>query len=167
MTKRLTLPLALLGMTLLLSACGFKLRGMMDVPDALRQVQLEVASPNSQIEDELRRALTANRIALTGDARYRLTLLRERHSRRSATLTGNADVAEYELRSEAWFSVIDREQDNQPVIDARRVMLERVYSNDPDNITASGSQESLIRQQMQQDLAQQILRQFLSIRSGS
>ncbi len=164
MQKRLTLTVALLGISLLLSACGFKLRGVQDVPVALRQAQLVVESNTSQLKDVLQNTLTINGIQLGDDARFRIELLRERHSRRAATLTGNADVAEYELRSEAWFRVLDRQDEMRPLLPEQRVMIERVYSNNPDNITASGSQEHLIRQQMQQELAQQILRLYISLR---
>lgn len=164
MHKRLTLTVALLGMSLLLSACGFKLRGVQDVPVALRQAQLVVESNSSQLKDALQNTLIINGIQLGDNARYRIELLRERHSRRAATLTGNADVAEYELRSEAWFQVLDRENEMRPLLPEQRVMIERVYSNNPDNITASDSQEHLIREQMQQELAQQILRLYTSLR---
>ncbi|MBR9829208.1 MAG: hypothetical protein GYB41_11270 [Oceanospirillales bacterium] len=166
MRTRLTLPLFALLMSVMLTACGFQLRGLYDVPDALRQVTLVSASQPSQIEPELRRALEINRIDLTPAARYRLEIISERHTRRTATLTGNADAAEYELRSEVRFRVIDRQQDDRELIPERRLITERVYTNDRDNITASSSQEGLIRYQMQQDLAQQIVRQYLSIQTA-
>lgn len=164
MRSRLTLPLFALLASLLLSACGFKLRGLYEVPEALRQVALVTTSQPGQIEPELRRALEINGIDITASARYRLELLEERHSRRTATLTGRADADEYELRSSVRFRVLDRRRDDLELIPARTLSTERVYSNDQGNITASASQESLIRQQMQQDLAQQIVRQYLSIR---
>lgn len=167
MHKRLTLPVALLGLSLLLSACGFQLRGLQDVPEPLRQAQLVVDSKTSQLERELRRTFSINGVQLDAGGRYRIELTRERHTRRAATLTGNADVAEYELRSEAWFRVLDTQDENRALIPEQRVMIERVYSNNPDNITASDSQEHLIRQQMQQELAQQILRQYISIRPSA
>ncbi len=167
MRTRLTLPLFVLLMGLTLSACGFKLRGLYEVPEALRQVALVTASKPSQIEPELRRALEINGIKLTNSTRYQLEILSERNSRRTATLTGDADADEYELRSEVRFRVIDRQRDGLELIPERRLMTERVYTNQRDNITASSSQESLIRHQMQQDLAKQIVRQYLSIKTDS
>jgi len=166
MHKRLHQSLFILIMGLVLSACGFKLRGLYDVPEALRQVSLESADPQSRLEPALRSTLEMNQIELTDSARYRLEILSERHTRRTATLTGNADTAEYELRSEARFRVVDRLQDDTEVMPERRLIVERVYQNEPDNITASGSQEVQVRQQMVQDLAQQIVRQYLSIKSA-
>ena len=167
MRTRLTLPLFALLMSLMLSACGFKLRGIYDVPDALRQVALVSQTRSSQIEAELRRTLEVNRIKIDAAAPYRLEIISERHTRRTATLTGRADAAEYELRSEVRFRVIDLSRDGMELIPERHLMTERVYTNERDNITASSSQESLIRHQMQQDLAQQIVRQYLSIRVDS
>lgn len=163
MHKRLTLPLFALLMSLTLSACGFKLRGLYDVPEALRQVQLVTESRPSTIEPELRTALTVNQIQLTESARYRIVILSEKHTRRTATLTGNADAAEYELRSEVRFHVIDKQNDGAAITPERSVMSERVYRNERNNITATRSQETLIREQLLQDLAQQIVRQYLRI----
>ncbi len=123
-------------------------------------------SQPSQIEPVLRTALESNQIRLTPSARYRLEIMSERHTRRTATLTGNADAAEYELRSELRFRVLDREREDAVVLPERRVMSERVYRNQRDNITASGSQELLIRQQMLQDLAQQVVRQYLRVNTA-
>ncbi|MBA4503465.1 LPS-assembly lipoprotein LptE [Marinobacterium marinum] len=167
MRARLTLPLFALLMSLTLSACGFKLRGFYEVPEALSQVALVARQQPSQIEPMLRSALRVNRIDITADARYQLEILSERNTRRTATLTGDADADEYELRSEVRFRVIDQQRDGFEVIPERRVMTERVYTNDRDNITASSSQEGLVRKQMQQDLAQQIVRQYLSIKTDA
>ncbi|GAA0791422.1 LPS assembly lipoprotein LptE [Marinobacterium sediminicola] len=167
MRKHLTLPLFALLMSVMLSACGFKLRGLYDVPEALRQVALVTASQPSQIEPELRRALEINGIDISTSARYQLEVLQERHNRRTATLTGDADASEYELRSEVSFRVIDRQRDNLALMPERTITIERVYSNEASNITASASHENLIRHQMQQDMAQQIVRQYLSIKPGS
>lgn len=163
MIKRLTPTLLVLLMSLTLTACGFKLRGLYDVPEALRQVQLVTESKPSQIEPELRTVLEINQVQLTENGRYRLEILSERHTRRTATLTGNADAAEYELRSEVRFRVLDRQQNDAVIMHDRSVMNERVYRNERDNVTASASQETLIRQQMLQDLAQQIVRQYLRL----
>jgi len=163
MTKRLTPTLLVLLMSLTLTACGFKLRGLYDVPEALRQVQLVTESKPSQIEPELRTVLEINQVQLTENGRHRLEILSERHTRRTATLTGNADAAEYELRSEVRFRVLDRQQNDAVIMHDRSVMNERVYRNERDNVTASASQETLIRQQMLQDLAQQIVRQYLRL----
>jgi len=163
MPKRLTLPLFALLMSLTLTACGFKLRGLYDVPEALRQVHLVTAVTPSQLEPALRSAFDMNQIELTEAARYRLEVVSERHTRRTATLTGNADAAEYELRSEVHIRVLDMQRDGAVVMPERRLMTEQVYRNERDNITASGSQEIQVQQQMLQDLAQQIVRQYLHI----
>jgi LPS-assembly lipoprotein len=166
MIQRLTLPLFALLISLTLAACDFRFRGVYDVPKPLRQVDLVTHSQPSQIEPVLRTALESNQIRLTPSARYRLEIMSERHTRRTATLTGNADAAEYELRSELRFRVLDREREDAVVLPERRVMSERVYRNQRDNITASGSQELLIRQQMLQDLAQQVVRQYLRVNTA-
>lgn len=157
----------LLGLCLLLVGCGFKPRGFYAVPDALQEATLVTMSDRpSEIRPMLLRAMQVNGIALSDNSPIILEIHEERHTRRSVSLRGRArgsQVAEYELRSEVFFSVRQRESDAL-LIAPRSIFTERVYAYDGDNITASEAQEVVLRQQIYQDLAQQIVRQYVSLK---
>lgn len=149
--------LPLLALLLLLTGCGFQLRGMVSIPESLRLVHI-VSAQDSALVRTLEDNLRVNGVQLSAEAPLRIEILDEHHSRRTLSLDRGARAAEYELRSEVVFRVVDAEGVER--LSERRLYSERSYAVDADNITASESQEPILRRQMQQDLAQQIVRQY-------
>ncbi|GGC08439.1 hypothetical protein GCM10011352_38440 [Marinobacterium zhoushanense] len=145
------------------SACGFHPVGSYDVPPALRQVELLIPEDRpSNIRPHLSNLLAVNGIEVAGGADYKLEIHSERIRRRALTLTLSADAVEYELIGSVRFSVFDA--DGEVLIDDREVRAERVFNND-DNTTARNTLEEQLRTGLQEQLAQQIVRQYLSLRS--
>lgn len=149
-------------LTLLISGCGFKLRGLYDIPESLTQVAVENTSGDQRLEQTLEQALQANGVEISSLAPYRIELLEQRFDRRTLSLDRNARASEYELRGEVTFRVTDSE--GKELLPERTLMSERSYNVDSTNITASNSQEPVLRQQIYQDLAQQIMRQYIRLR---
>ncbi|WP_207063348.1 LPS assembly lipoprotein LptE [Motiliproteus sp. SC1-56] len=145
----------------LLLGCGFHLRGMVSVPETLKLVHLSHPA-NSRVARPLERQLRANDIKLLEltAARYHLELLSERHDRRAATLTPNAKAEEYELRSQVRFAI--RDPKGTLLIEPQELLVERIYRFDENNINAKAAEEALLRQEMYEDLARQVVRRYLS-----
>lgn len=151
----------LLLLALSASGCGFKLRGLYDIPESLSRVAIVSHQENSELSQTLQQSLQSNGVIIDSLAPYRIELLGEGMSRRTLSLDSSARASEYELRGEVTFQVTDRE--GQWVLTSRTLMSERSYNVDSSNITASESQEPILRQQIRQDLAQQIMRQYIRI----
>jgi len=155
----------LLCCTVLLTACGFQLRGAVDIAEPLKQLAITTPTKaRSLVEKPLRRYLEANGVVIqpSTQANYLLEILEESHTRRTATLSASASIDEYELNSTVRFLVKDR-QDNI-VVNEKTVVVERTYDYDANNETASESQESRLRQEMQLQLANQIVRIYTAIK---
>ncbi|KEA64422.1 LPS-assembly lipoprotein RlpB precursor (Rare lipoprotein B) [Marinobacterium lacunae] len=160
--RKLCGSLMVLLTTVMLSACGFNLAGYYDVPEALRKVDLQIPEDRpSSIRPHLNNLLAVNGIEISSKANYRLEIINERMRRRTLTMTLSADAVEYELIGSVRFSVFDA--NDNPVIDNREVRAERVFNND-DNTTARDALEEQLRSGLQEQLAQQIVRQYLSLR---
>ncbi|WP_020682868.1 LPS assembly lipoprotein LptE [Marinobacterium rhizophilum] len=153
------LRLILLIATLLLSSCGFQLRGNAEVPSELRELALEMPAGRSALRLELSRTLRGNGIELAAAAPYTLKILDEKQGRRVASLNERVKADEYELRTEVRFQVT---QGERFLIAPTAVRTERVYSYNADAITASNAQEALLRREMQQDISRQILRLYIA-----
>ncbi|MBS98171.1 MAG: hypothetical protein CMI01_05790 [Oceanospirillaceae bacterium] len=148
-------------LTSVISGCGFHLAGYQPVPESLRQVDLVISERRpSQIRSQLNNLLEVSGIEITSSANKRLQIHSENTRRRVLTRTVSDDAIEYELIATALFSVFDR--DGKPLIDRREVRAERVF-NDDDNTTARDALENQIKQDLQGQLANQILRQYLSL----
>ena len=157
-------PLIALLMVMLLlvaSGCGFKLRGLYDIPAGLSRVDIVSNQPNSELVRTLEQALRANGVTVENQALYRIEIVEETMTRRTLSLDSSARASEYEIRGEVTFQVMDAE--GNLVLTPRSLMSERSYNVDSSNITASESQEPILRQQIRQDLAQQIMRQYIRI----
>ena len=152
-------------MALLVSGCGFKLRGSVEIPDSLKRVYF-TAAQETQAVKAARRLLKSNGVsfvASSGSAPYHLEILGETSKRRAATLTSSAKAREYELRSTLQFQV--RGRDKKLVIPSTELVVERFYTFDEDNITAGDAEEALLRREMRDNLAQQLVRRYLGLAS--
>ncbi len=161
-SKLLTGGLVLI-FSLVISACGFQLRGLTEIPDALKTVYLS-STKSSSVLPVLKRYMQSNGIHVANGAvtaPYHLKILNEEHQRRSVSLSSTAKTEEYELRSNLTFEVLD--QAGETVIAPTQLYTERTYRFDENNVNAKAAEESLIKQEMYNNLAQQIVRRYRSI----
>ncbi len=147
--------------SLLLSACGFRPSGYYDVPEALRQVQVVVPQDRpSNIRQPLINLLKVNGVEIDAKAGLRLEIIKEKMRKRTLTLTLSTDTVEYELVGTVSFRVLNA--DGEALSGDREARAERVFY-DVNNTTARDALEAQLRQEMQQQLAKQVVRQYLSL----
>ncbi len=164
MHRRLVSYTLLLSLPLVLSACGFQLRGVGDnattLPDDWKNMHLVTSNPNGEFSREVETRFAAQGIQWNTweDANYRLDLGAERFSQRNLSLNAEARVAEFELTMTARFSVLDA--DNQVIIAATEVAVVRQMENDPRNVVGKAEETRIIKSEMRGDLARQIMRRI-------
>jgi len=144
--------------TLTVASCGFQLRGSAEVPESMRELELVMPSGRGELGIELRRTLRVSGIDVVAGAPQTLEILKEKQGRRTASLTEDIKVDEYELRTEVSYQVT---QGDALLIPPTMARAARVYSYDRNAITAESVQEALLRREMQQDIARQILQRYL------
>lgn len=143
---------------LLLTACGFQLRG----EPAVGIKTLQVGSVGgSQVAAQIRRTLATGPTRVVSDpkqAEAQLRVLQEVRDKMVATITGTGTVYEYELRLTVRFelTVPGREI---PVIAPTDTVAKRLITYSASAPTAKEAEEQLLYKDMQVELAQRILRQ--------
>ena len=151
---------ALLLLTALLAGCGFQLRGAIDLPPAWEELHLSSVSPNSELSRALRDR--AERAGVhwreRDEANFIIRLGNERFERRNLTIGDNARAAEFELQMTASLGVTDSA--GRELMPATDVSIFRVFANDPQNIAGTADEARLTRDEMRQELAQQMLRKL-------
>ena len=171
MTRRLASYTLILGLTWLLSACGFQLRGVGDqgtaVPDEWKIMYLSTGNPNGEFSREVQTRFAAQGIEWTDrqSANYRLELGPERFSQRNLSLNAEARVAEFELTMSARFAVFDA--DNKVVIKQTEVTTLRQMENDPRNVVGKAEEIRILKSEMRADLARQIMRRIGFFAAGN
>lgn len=146
--------------TLLLSACGFHLRGEFRIPEALVPIYID-ADRSSNVADELKQQLRRNRVELADErsaAASVIEIVDEQNRRRVLTVSAeSADVDEYELRHTTHWLLRDGQQDNGPLTNLETVEIQRDYTYDRGAVLAKQSEEADLLDRMYQDAALRIL----------
>ena len=164
--RRRTL-LALLPAPLVLTACGFRLRG---VPEfAFRSLYI-AASPASPLARELRRTLQGAGGALQiitdpakmVEAEAIMDLLSEQQERSVVGLNASGQVRELQLRLRIHFKL--RTPAGAELIPDTELLQQRDISYNETIALAKEAEEALLYRTMQTDLVQQLLRRLAAAR---
>ncbi len=152
----------------LLSACGWQLRGSVELPAALSKLHISAANTDSQLLSQLKSLLQTNGATLvdaSDKSAYRLNIQEDRADKRSISVSGSGLASEYELSLEVIYSVADAT--GKPVISNAKTQVLRSYRYDPTAVLSANEEENIIRSEMRLDAAQQIIRRLRFIAASS
>jgi len=150
----------LLIFTLLLSltACGFHLRGSVQLPPELAEMALRDASPATDILPELRRALKNEKIRLSETAPLALQLKTEQYGKRVLSVDSSGRAQEYGLSYTVRFSM--QSDDGTVWLTEQTVAESRDLRFDANAVLGTASEEALLKREMRRDAVLQILRRL-------
>lgn len=164
MSLRIGVGFPLLAALLVLSACGFHLRGQQSarIPPAFTPLQIVMpgAGAGYPLVEAVRAAVTngGGQVVEAQAGAPLLTLHGERYETRPVTVDERARVADYRLTYQVRFSVAGAE--GRLLVPEQTVNLSAIYRFDPTNVLAKDREESYLRRQLQLDAAQQIVRRL-------
>ncbi|MCB1664292.1 MAG: hypothetical protein KDI28_00815 [Pseudomonadales bacterium] len=150
---------SLLVLALLLTGCGFALRGSERPapPPGADTVFIRSAQENSPLSQSVQTALQAQQLRIVPDAAqatYVLQIGAEEFDTRAATVNGRARAAEYRYLLSAEVSLT---QGETTLLAPERILVENQLFFDSYNTAGSIQEEDLVRQEMRQQFAQQLL----------
>ncbi len=148
---------ALLVSLLLLSACGFQLRGVTELPRELSPVFVQ-APQSSRIRHALTRALHTREVFVTsdpGEAGLHIRILEELSDERVAAVNSQGKVIGTELQYRVRFDAVDG--GGAVRVPSQRIALARSYVNPDIEVIGKAEEAQLIRKDMIQDMADRIL----------
>lgn len=142
----------------MLSACGFHMRGPAQLP--FKSIYLGF-SGNSSLGTELKRYIRASGVEVKDqatDAEAVLQVLADAREKKILSLNTNGQVREYSLYQRFSFQVKD--QAGKILIAPAAITLKRDITYDANQELAKQAEEVLLYRDMQSDLVQQILRRL-------
>jgi LPS-assembly lipoprotein len=151
--------LAMFTLAMLLTACGFHLRG--DVMMPFKTLYIEAANPLSPLIIELRRNLESSHVHLVEKAEQAEVVLNvssEIPEKKILTLGGSGRVSEYLLGYRVSLRAYDQTQ--REWLPAVELQLSRDFTYDDTQILAKESEEATLYQSMRSDMVQQIMRRL-------
>lgn len=149
-----------------LSACGFQLRGKVDLPFETVYVS---APEYSAFAAQLKRGIEGGshtRLATTREsAQAVVTLMGEAQERTILAVSGGGRVREQQLRYRATFKVTDAR--GETWLPQNEVIILRDMTYDDAQVLAKEAEAQLLFREMQDDAVQQMLRRIQAIRATS
>ena len=146
--------LLVMGLAVLLSACGFQLRGTGTTELTVKELDLSARNAYGETVKQLRRTLESNEVRVYSGAPYKLVLTNEQETQRAATYSGGNRSAEYELTTVLNYAI---EGQNDTVLLEDKLQVQRYYVHNGNNITGSGQEAAQVRQEMRSDLVQSMM----------
>ncbi|GHF81320.1 LPS-assembly lipoprotein LptE [Thalassotalea marina] len=147
---------------LLLSACGFKLRGDYLLDPQLQTIYLSSADKHGELTRLTKKHLQRNKVTLLANyeiSHPELRILKDSLDRRTLSVFPNGQVAEYELIYTVKYQL--RMDGKTP--QTFTFELNRDYQDDPDIALAKSRELSLMLKEMRMEAADKILRNMASI----
>ncbi|MHA6162211.1 LPS assembly lipoprotein LptE [Pseudomonas sichuanensis] len=146
--------LLVMGLAVLLSACGFQLRGTGTTELTIKELDLSARNAYGETVKQLRNTLQNSGVKVYSGAPYKLVLTNEQETQRAATYTGGSRSAEYELTTVLNYAI---EGQNDTLLLEDKLQVQRYYVHDGNNITGSGQEATQVRQEMRTDLVQNMM----------
>ena len=144
---------------LLLTGCGFQLRGQADLQ--FERIYVETDG-FSLFAAELRRVIQSNKsVEVTKspeDAQVVLRVLNERREKKILALTSTGSVEEYVLLYQVSYRVMDNKM--QDLVAPSEIALQRIMTYQDTETLAKESEEQFLFRDMQDDAVQQMLRRL-------
>ena len=146
--------------SLLLSSCGFRLRGAITLPESLTSIAIEGTSEHSDLGRVLYRSLKRGGVTIvpTAEAALRLQILKDEVQRRVLSVDATGKANEYELKHLLRYAAIDSK--GEALVLDQDITTVRAYQFDPNSILAKGDEEQKLRKAIILSSAQQMLRQL-------
>ena len=149
----------LTAISLLLSGCGFHLRGSKDFSAQIKSLLIEGTPQHSELGRELRQAFSAAKVSVVEDkfaAELVLVIRQDKKSKRVISLDSSGQPNQYELSYQVQFLLVNKEGTER--LPLQTVRLQREYIFDPNLILAKSSEEQRLQQDMLRQAVDQILR---------
>ncbi len=149
--------IAIGALTLLLSACGWQLRGVTGKAKHQQpeQLHLIVQDGKTPLAQSIKSQMVRMKIADTAKAKLALIIDKEEVDRRPLAVNDNGVTAQYQLIYTVHYHYEDKAA--QFALPGRKVVSWRSYDFDPQLIVSKAQEEQALLDEMREELAQRIL----------
>ena len=144
------------------SACGWQLRGQVDIPAALRILDVNVSTVDLDSKNAIKQSLLSNGVTISQDGQYTLKIIKETSGKRTLAVTSNAKASEYELIQTLEFQLLNAEQ--QAVSEILTVTTYQTLLYDADAEIGKAQEEQNLRFDMKLSNAYKMLLRLKSVK---
>ncbi|WP_392891707.1 LPS assembly lipoprotein LptE [Pseudomonas migulae] len=146
--------LLVMGLAVLLSACGFQLRGTGTYEIALKELDLSARNSYGETVTMMRQVLQSNGVNIHVGAPYKLVLADEQESQRILSYAGAGRTGEYQLTTVLNYDI--RSGSNLPLL-SDKIEVQKVFIHDGNNLVGSDQEANDARKEMRRELVQRMV----------
>ncbi|MFJ3369428.1 LPS assembly lipoprotein LptE [Pseudomonas sp. NPDC086251] len=146
--------LLVIGLAVLLSACGFQLRGTGTTELAIKELDLTARNAYGETVTQLRQVLSSSGVKVYSGAPYKLILTDEQESQRILSYAGAGRTGEYQMTTVLSYDI--RGQGNLPLM-TDKLEVQKVFIHDGNNLVGSDQEANDARVEMRRELVQRMM----------
>jgi len=146
--------LLVMGLAVLLSACGFQLRGTGTNELAIKELDVSARNAYSETVTQLRQVLENSGVNVYTGATYKLFLANEKENQRNLSYASAGRASDIELSTVLSFEIQGR--DHLPLM-GDNIQVQKIVSHDGNNLVGSDSEIIQVRKEMRRELVQRMV----------
>ena len=146
--------LLVMGLAVLLSACGFQLRGTGTNEMAIRELDLSARNAYGETVTQLRQVLQSSGVKVYAGAPYKLVLTDEQESQRILSYAGAGRTGEYQVSTVLSYDI--RGAQGLPLL-SDKLEVQKIFIHDGNNLVGSDQEANTARTEPRRELVQRMM----------
>lgn len=146
--------LLVMGLAVLLSACGFQLRGTGTNEMAIKELDLSARNAYGETVTQLRQVLESSGVKVYSGAPYKLYLADEQESQRILSYAGAGRTGEYQVSTVLSYDI--RGAQNLPLL-SDKLEVQKIFIHDGNNLVGSDQEANTARVETRRELVQRMM----------
>lgn len=146
--------LLVMGLAVLLSACGFQLRGTGTTELAIKELDLSARNAYGETVTQLRQVLEGSGVKVYTGAPYKLVLTDEQENQRILSYAGAGRTGEYQVTTVLNYDI--RGQNNLDLL-SDKLEVQKIFIHDGNNLVGSDQEAATARSETRRELIQRMM----------
>jgi LPS-assembly lipoprotein len=146
--------LLVMGLAVLLSACGFQLRGTGTTELTIKELDLSARNAYGETVTQLRQVLESSGVKVYSGAPYKLVLTDEQENQRILSYAGAGRTGEYQVTTVLNYDIRGG-RDLSLLSD--KLEVQKVYIHDGNNLMGSEQEGNVARKETRRELVQRMM----------
>lgn len=152
-------PLSLLALTLLISGCGFHVRGSNELNQSIDELYISGKYRDDTLAKKVLQLATDNGATVTVNSAWTIDIISESYNERRLTSTQSVSQDEFMLSLHVSFNLIHSSENDDMTYGPITIKRESIFQGDENQTASKDNEKRLLLTELQQRLAMAILRQ--------
>ncbi len=155
--------LLVMGLAVLLSACGFQLRGTGTNELSIKEIDLSARNAYGETVRQLRQTLESSGVKVYSGAPYKLYLADEQESQRILSYAGAGRTGEYQVNTVLSYEL---RGDKDLSLLSDKLEVQKVFIHDGNNLVGSDQEANDARHEIRRELVQRMMLRLSQLTPG-